>query len=211
MTRQRLILAGAVLLALVGSFGVGRYSSRPPVLHDETHVKKDTAINDKLDVAMAEVIGLKRDLATWQAKASSASTDTTIVTKWLPAVPAANGCPAIPAHVEQATSIAAKSEEHSTGGSKASSASTKDLKAKKTLDHAEATHETVVTLHTVEARPSWSVSLLPGVQFAGAKAVDLYGPAVLGLAVERRILGPVWLGVWGSTSGASGITVKGEF
>jgi hypothetical protein len=101
--------------------------------------------------------------------------------------------------------------EHSTGGSKASSASTKDLKAKKTLDHTEATHETVVTLHTVDARPSWSVSLMPGVQFAGSKAVTVYGPAVLGASVDHRFIGPVFLGAWGSSSGAAGISIRGEF
>jgi hypothetical protein len=73
------------------------------------------------------------------------------------------------------------------------------------------TQQTVVELHTADARPSWSVAVLPGIQFAGARAVDLYGPAVVGVAIERRILGPVWLGAWGSTSGAAGLSLRGEF
>lgn len=63
----------------------------------------------------------------------------------------------------------------------------------------------------VDNRPNWSVSLMPGVQFAGEKAITLYGPGVLGASVERRILGPIWMGVWGSTSGAAGVVLKGEF
>jgi hypothetical protein len=204
--RARGIAAAAIVLALVGSFGAGRYS-RPAKVTEraEAHATKDTAISDKLAIATAEVISLKRDLATWQARAASAESHTDVVTKW-------RYLPGKIVEVTQESRSDAKSEEHSTGGSKATTASTKDLKASKLSDHEEATHETVVTLHTreVEDRPSWSVSLMPGYQIAGSKAVEINEQIVIGASVDRRVVGGVFVGAWGSTSGAVGVSIRGE-
>lgn len=53
-----------------------------------------------------------------------------------------------------------------------------------------------------------------GVDIGGslkAPLLPLAGPLVLGARVERRILGPVWGGVWASTYGAAGVGVTSEF
>jgi hypothetical protein len=33
---------------------------------------------------------------------------------------------------------------------------------------------------------------------------------VVGASVERRIIGPIFVGLWGNTAGAAGVTVKLE-
>lgn len=54
------------------------------------------------------------------------------------------------------------------------------------------------------AQPDWRVSGLVGWDFGRTQLV--YGGAV-----ERRIIGPVWLGVWGLSSGAAGGSVGVTF
>jgi hypothetical protein len=191
---NRPLLIGASV-AIVGAFLVGRYTASAPAVHDETRAtvaSKAVVVAEKHAEAATKVVAV-----------ADVDTTTKVVTRWLPAVASKDGCPAVPAHVEQE----ATTERHAstTRTSEAHRASNELAKQETQVQ------QSVVTLHTVEARPSWSVSLMPGIQFAGARAVDLYGPLVLGVAIERRILGPVWLGAWGSTSGAAGLSLRGEF
>jgi hypothetical protein len=177
MTRQRLILAVAALLALVGSFGVGRYSRAPSV------VTKDVVRVEIRDVIKTQVV---HDVQT----VHDTETKLRTVTRWQTTP---GGVTTVVQEVARDTQAETKRADH--------------IDAKQDRE----TQQTSVTVHTVDARPTWSVSLMPGAQLAGARAVDLYGPLVLGVAIERRILGPVWLGAWGSTSGAAGLSLRGEF
>lgn len=59
---------------------------------------------------------------------------------------------------------------------------------------------------TSSQKPQWKVSGL-----AGVKIDDLKSRLVYGAAVERRILGPVFVGVWGNTERMAGVTVGLEF
>jgi len=70
-------------------------------------------------------------------------------------------------------------------------------------------HQATVETHTTESRPNWSISLLAGVQDGGKRLVDaLPAPAVVGLVVERRILGPVSAGLWATSGMAGGLSVR---
>lgn len=76
-------------------------------------------------------------------------------------------------------------------------------------DFTGTTSSTVTTKTT--ARPDWRVGVLVGGQFAGKPALEFAGPLVLGGQVERRIVGEVWVGAWGLTSGAAGGSVAVGF
>ena len=206
------ILVAVVPVAALLGVLIGRYTKHAPAaVKDERHETVDTKSSERLVSALAELDQMRKDLATWQAKASTLNTSSTVVTKWLPAVAAANGCPAIPAHVEQVATNESHAEEHSQGGSKATTDESKRTDSKSQRDSAAEAHEAVVTLHTEKSLPDWSVSFMPGVQFAGEKAVTLYGPTVVGASVEHRFIGPVFLGAWASTSGAAGISIRSEW
>ncbi len=72
--------------------------------------------------------------------------------------------------------------------------------------------QTVVELHTVEARPAWSVSLLAGGQLGGRRLFEaLPAPLVVGVAIERRILGPVSAGLWATSGMAGGLSLRVDF
>jgi hypothetical protein len=68
---------------------------------------------------------------------------------------------------------------------------------------------------TVEtAKPQWRVGLLVGTDLTKLSVqptAPWINPLLVGGHVERRIIGPVFVGVWGLSSGAGGISVAVEF
>lgn len=63
---------------------------------------------------------------------------------------------------------------------------------------------------TVTLRADWRVSIQAGAALQDP-ALRLTGPLVLGVQVDRRILGGMSLGVWGNTYGAAGVALSLEF
>ncbi len=59
---------------------------------------------------------------------------------------------------------------------------------------------------TTRARPNWHVTAA-----AGWDKLSLAAPHVWEGRVERRVLGPFWLGVWGSTERTGGLSLGLEF
>ena len=78
--------------------------------------------------------------------------------------------------------------------------------------HEDTRRETLIDRSSsTSVRSDWVVSLQVGAQFKGDPALQLAGPLVLGADVKRRIAGGVAAGVWGSTSGAAGVSVSVEW
>lgn len=83
--------------------------------------------------------------------------------------------------------------------------------------------EKEVTKTIERSRPNWSLALQPGFDVAGALGYGspysllpvsdnfLLRHAILGVSVERRLLGPLSTGLWANSSGAGGITIRLEF
>lgn len=63
---------------------------------------------------------------------------------------------------------------------------------------------------TVTLRPDWRVTGQVGASLVDPK-LSIAGPLVIGLGVEKRILGGVSAGVWANSVGAAGVSVSGEF
>lgn len=72
---------------------------------------------------------------------------------------------------------------------------------------------------TVRDSHNWSVSVQPGIDFAGLAGKSTYNALdglaikhfVVGASVERRLIGPMFGGVWGNTQGTGGVSIKLEF
>lgn len=62
-------------------------------------------------------------------------------------------------------------------------------------------------------RPDWRVGVLAGytVDASGVNLGQQLQHVALGLGVERRIVGPISLGLWGLTSGQGGLSLNMEF
>lgn len=67
------------------------------------------------------------------------------------------------------------------------------------------------TARVTTSRPDWRVGVLAGATWKEPALKLGDTPLVLGVQVERRLIGPFSLGVWGSTQGAAGVSVTGEF
>jgi uncharacterized membrane-anchored protein YhcB (DUF1043 family) len=63
------------------------------------------------------------------------------------------------------------------------------------------------------ALPQWRVGALVGVNMPGwgSPVAPLRGPFSYGGEVQRRILGPIWIGIWAVSSGQGGAAVELEF
>jgi hypothetical protein len=70
--------------------------------------------------------------------------------------------------------------------------------------------QTIEVIKRVEVRPGWRVAVLAGASLS-APAVPIAGPLVLGVEIDRRIVGGVSAGVWANTGGAAGLAVSLEF
>lgn len=66
------------------------------------------------------------------------------------------------------------------------------------------------------AKPNWRLGPMVGVDLRTAlggppQLIPQLGPMVIGVQVERRVLGPISLGVYGQTSGVVGASLTVEF
>ncbi len=65
-------------------------------------------------------------------------------------------------------------------------------------------------VRTVTLRPDWRVGVLAGGSLQ-KPWLPIAGPLVLGIQVDRRIIGGLSAGVWANTGGAAGLAVAFEF
>lgn len=194
--RKKLVMTGAAVALLLLSFAGGRYS-RPARVELREHVVVKTETVEKIvnhDVIQTQVI---------HDKAEARNVETRIEWRTAP-----DGKPI----VTQVTKDLTKTSEHTDDARQSVSDHKSDVSQ---TTKTESTKVSIVT----NARPNWSASLMPGLDVRGAVAgglsnlsgVGLAKSAILGASVERRILGPVFVGAWGNTAGAGGLTVRIEF
>jgi hypothetical protein len=72
-------------------------------------------------------------------------------------------------------------------------------------DHVVFRDREVVREKRVDAPLNWHVSALVGAS-VNLKPLGM-GPLRYGASVERRVLGPVWVGAWGLSSGEGGVSL----
>jgi len=179
--RTRGVIAGAVVLALAGSFAAGRYTR---AVQTRDVVRTEVQYRDRVQTQVVHDVQTVHDVAT--------QTRTVTVTKW---AKAPDGSPVVTqeTHAEKDQQAETKRQDHTQG----------------TQDRQSEAHQATVETHTAEARPNWSVSVLAGVQDGGKRLVDaLPAPAVVGVVVQRRILGPVSAGLWATSGMAGGLSVR---
>jgi len=184
LTRTRLILAGALVMALCGSFAAGRYTR---TVQTRDVVRTETQWKDREVVKVVHDVQTVHDVAT--------QTRTVTVTKW---AKAPDGSPVVTqeTHAERDQQAETKRQDHTQG----------------TQERRSEAHQATVETHTTESRPNWSVSVFAGVQDGGKRLVAaLPGPLVVGVSAEHRLIGPLSAGIWGTTGRAAGISVRLDF
>ncbi len=79
------------------------------------------------------------------------------------------------------------------------------------------------TIKTIERnRPQWSLELQPGFDFGSAigggarynlfpSSIGVLKHAIVGMSIERRIIGPFSGGIWANSAGMAGLTLRIEF
>lgn len=190
------VAVGAAILLLCGSFGAGRYS-RPARVEVREHTVTQTQIVEKI---------VNHDVIQTQVVHDTVKVDN-VVTKivW---EKAPDGTVRT---VETITDLSKTAEQ--------TSAASQHVTDTRTDVSASSKTETTKSTVTEYARPAWSVAVMPGLDLrglasdgiSGLSTASLVKRGVLGVSVDRRIIGPVFVGAWGNTSGAGGLTVRVEF
>lgn len=73
-------------------------------------------------------------------------------------------------------------------------------------------HVTEKTTKVTDDRARVHLSLLVGAQFSPAwQPIPNAGPLAIGVHVEARVIGPVWVGAWALHTGAVGGSIGAEF
>ena len=78
------------------------------------------------------------------------------------------------------------------------------------------TRDVIKEVTITASKPQWRIGPTVGIDIMTilgqrVQPIPQLGPAVIGVTAERRILGPVFLGVYGNTSGQVGLSVNAEF
>jgi len=180
--RRRLILAGVALLALAGSFGAGRYS-RPAKVVTVDKVRTEVQYRDRVVTQIQHDVQVQHDVAV----------QTRTVTQWRTGP-------------DKVTTVTQYVDRDRTSETK------RQDRGQTKQDASSEARSLVTELHTastVYARPAWSATLLAGGQLGGRRLTDaLPAPLVLGVAVERRLVGPVSAGLWATSGMAAGLAVR---
>jgi len=197
-TKQRYVLAAGLLLALfAGGYATGRWAAPDHVVYKDKIVTVDkeklvsVVDTDKILNALKNV-NTQKDVHTVRVveKEPDGTTKVTVTQD-------------DKSKTESETKVQQKEQET------------------KTVVQEKLVYQDRETTKLVErSKPSWSFSLQPGFDFAGAlghsSSYSLLptlpvAHLVLGASVEHRFLGPLFLGVWGNSSGMGGLSLRLEF
>ena len=169
--KSRLWKAGAVLVLLVAAFAGGRYSNPGKTVE---HVVTQTVVQDHVvtvDKVVTQTVYVKQ-------VAKNVQTDTVVTKK-------ADGTVVTETKISDTTKIGVQEAKQS------SSQSTQDVK------FSESTKTDTLKV-TDNSKPQWHLSVRGG---AGARFIGQTTPVlILGVGVERRIIGPLFVGLWGQTT-----------
>ncbi len=206
VSNKQLSIAGVVVLLLLGlSFAGGRFSAplhevTKSVLVVDTTVKKAETLHIVWDVK--EVVKVVHDVSTKN------NVETKKKTTVLP-----DGTTTIEESTKDLTQV-----EDKTDSSRELESHTESVGSKTEDTHQKVEESKTVTID--RERPNWSLSLQPGFDFAGAfghgSQFSLLPTLpvkhmMLGVSIDRRLIGPLFTGVWANSAGAGGLTIRAEF
>jgi hypothetical protein len=179
------IAAGISAALLAGAFLAGRYS-RPARV--ETHTVTQTQTVDRIVYRVAT--------QTVEASASEKAANVETRTEWR----------YLPGQVVTVTQVV-----HDVSTSETKTEAHVATVIDHTEDKSSSTRVEASKIVLAAERPNWSIAVMPGLDVRQAVGSAGLGGKMLGAAVERRVLGPIWLGAWGATTGTGGISVRLEF
>lgn len=188
--RKRGLEAAGILAALYACFIAGRYS-RPArvVTRDVVHTEVQT--RDVVHQQVVHDVQVQHDVQT--------QTRTVTVTRW---AKAPDGSPVVTQETHQEAATEAHAERQAV----------KSVTTDAEHDARQMVTETRTV--TVEAaRPQWAVTALAGASLGSPPHLvpGLPAPLVVGAQLERRILGPLSVGLWATSSGAGGVSARLEW
>ena len=177
-----------VLVALLLAFFAGRYGT--PTKTVTVHAETDHTAETQLAQARAQINTLSEQVKTLNTRKHEVKT--VYVTR-------------------DGTKTEQDVTDTDTEQTATAQTETQKVATAQTETHVDTTHTASTTTTVTAYRPEWRVSLLAGADMLHLDRPQLFGPIQLGAMVERRILGPVWVGAFGLSSGVGGLALSVEF
>lgn len=178
----------AIAAALLCAFAVGRYETPPKTV--TTAAVVDHSTENQLAQAREQINTLTQQVATLKTKKHEVKT---VAVK-------PDGSKTIQTVTDTDTDQATHSQTAQ------QTVATQQVQTQTEVTHSATTSVTVTTV-----KPQWRVSALAGVDVLHLNQPALLGPVQLGALVERRLIGPVWVGAFGLSSGTAGLALSLEF
>jgi hypothetical protein len=181
VTLAALVLAG-------GGYATGRYVAPDKVVTKEkvvTQIQEKVVVQTKTEVQVVHDVAIQKDVHIVRVETKAKDGTTTVTTT-----------------EDDKSKTQAQTKANATNA-------TQQVVTKIVYQDREVT-KTVERL-----RPQWSVSLQPGFSL-GTSQYNLLSAlpvthVMANVVVERRILGPVFMGVWGSSHADAGLSLRVEF
>lgn len=184
-----LVIILAILLSLAGAFLLGWFLNKPTIIEKERIV-------EKIKTEIQEKIVYKEKIVEKKVYVKDVHKVTSIQTK-------PDG--------STNTTIVEDSGTHINTDTQTDKDKVKTVEVIKFVDRV-VEKEKIITY----GKPNWRVGLLAGVDvgaLVGSRNLLITEPynLVFGINAERRIIGPIYMGVFGLTSGEAGISISGSF
>lgn len=201
------IYVGVAVAVAVGSYATGRYASPDKVVYQE----KEKVVEKERVVATSDTQKILDALKTMQQQIS-VQKDVSMTKK---VVRRPDGT------VEVTVTKDDKSKTDTKTDTKVE-VKEQERKTEIVVREVERVVEREVTKIVERNRPSWALTLQPGFDVAGALGRgspysllprDNYAlkHVVVGMSIERRLVGPLSTGIWANTAGAGGLSIRLEF
>lgn len=201
--KKKLIALGVLLLVFIVGFAFGKFNNKPNITIDQkTQTTTQTQVEDKTktNVVAQQTTQVQQTTALNVAKVQDTDTTTTTTVDKKPTG-------------EEVTTTTTETKVHSDDTDKSTEA-TKDTTTGKEAEKVVADDKTNTDTTTktefhetiTQSQPNWRLAAFAGVNTAGLSSggnLLIAGPLSYGGEIDRRILGPVWLGVMAEKAGPS--------
>jgi hypothetical protein len=204
--KQKLLAAGGAVVLLVGVFAAGRYSAPAKVVTVEKTKTVEVQHETTTVVQKVDLDELK------QAISQIAENIQKNVVKKKVTVTTPDGSKTVTEVTTDTSRTDVDTKETTTDTTKATSTTATNT----TKDDTKTTDHQVTTTVTHPSQPGFGLALQLGMNFPHAfdgSAQTNYIPqlpkqSVVGLVLERRLLGTVYGGVWGNSRGDGGVQLR---
>ncbi len=202
-----------VIAIALGAYGFGRYAQPAKVVVTEKIVATSSTTVDTSQI-IDTIKALNKRIDELQTVMQQKNTHSVRVTEKDP-----NGT----VKTTVTTDTSQKTDTTNKTSTQVTSTAATQVKTDTTAKQVTTLDKETTKTTTFDSRPSWSVTLQPGFEFGDAlgnntssynllsKALPMAPHMMANIGIERRLLGPLFVGAWANTRLDAGLSIRAEW